>query len=64
MKKYNYTRTDDTTYKRSLFKVNNRSEVTGLETKEIYEYQVFIWPVGSGANPEVDYDISGDNTDL
>jgi len=64
MKKYRYTGTDDLTHKKSMLEVYNKSDAVGKETKEIYEYQVVLWPVGSGANPEVDYDISGDNTDL
>jgi len=62
--KYRYTGTDELTHTKSTLEVYNRSQAIGRETKEIYEYQVVIWPVGSGANPEVDYDIPGDNTDL
>ena len=64
MIKYRYTGTDEPTHTKSTLAVYNRSQAIGKETKEIYEYQVVIWPVGSGANPEVDYDIPGDNTDL
>jgi len=64
MKKYRYTETDALTHKKSTLEVYNKSDAVGKETKEIYEYQVVLWPVGSDANPEVEYDVSGDNSDL
>jgi len=76
--KYRYTGTDAETHRKSLFKIYDKNAASQPEAQaangicdatasgpgKSFEYEVIEWPVGSGANPAVDYYTPGDNSNL